>query len=63
MSSYYDFLPPYSFRVFLQGAPRKMHDSLEQLLSDAGHALDKAFLYEGRLSNYVSTDAIRCGTN
>jgi len=43
----------------LKGTSRKKSDQLERFLTDAAFPLEKAFLYEGRLANYISTQAIR----
>jgi hypothetical protein len=36
-----------------------MSEALEKMIQESGFSLEKAFLYEGRLANYVSTLAIR----
>ena len=38
-----------------------MSESLEKMIQESGFSMDQAFLYEGRLANYVSTNAIRYG--
>ena len=36
-----------------------MNEILELMIKDSGFSLEKCFLYEGRLANYVSTLALR----
>jgi len=48
------------FKLFhMKGVPRKMSEGLEKIIQESGFSMEQAFLYEGRLANYVSTLAIR----
>ncbi|XP_023331288.1 uncharacterized protein LOC111703551 [Eurytemora carolleeae] len=46
--------------LHIKDALRKSSERLEKLLVQIEFPLEKAFLYEGRIANYISTHAVKC---